>query len=76
VHSWVVHHHPPLPGFDLPVTVVLADLAEGVRLVAELADPPPDGVRAGLPVQVEFAAVDDELTLPRFRAVPAEAVAS
>ena len=67
VHSWVVHHHPPLRGLDLPVTVLLVDLDEGVRLVADL-DPADAGqVDIGMPVQVFFVRVDDDVTLPRFR---------
>lgn len=33
VHSWVVHHHPPMENFPVPHTVVLVDLDEGVRML-------------------------------------------
>jgi uncharacterized OB-fold protein len=64
VHSYVVHHHPPLPGFDLPVTVVLVDLDEGVRMVADLA--PGTEPQIGLPVQVSFVDNGAGTILPRF----------
>ncbi|WP_052666578.1 bifunctional MaoC family dehydratase N-terminal/OB-fold nucleic acid binding domain-containing protein [Nitriliruptor alkaliphilus] len=37
VASVVEHHHPPLPGFELPHTVALVELDEGPRLVSHLA---------------------------------------
>ncbi|MGB3444483.1 MAG: OB-fold domain-containing protein [Actinophytocola sp.] len=66
VYSYVVHHHPPVPGRTLPFVVALVELAEGVRLMAEL-DVPPDEVHIGLPVRVGFVEVDDELTMPVWR---------
>jgi uncharacterized protein len=71
VHSYVISHHPKAPGFDYPVTIVLVDLAEGTRLVADFAGDPRT-VRIGMPVDVEWLGRDDELTLPRFRAVGGE----
>src|ERR1035438_2692526 len=67
VYSYVVHHHPPVPGRQLPVVVALVQLPEGVRMVGELLGVSPDRVRVGLPVAVEFVRVDDELTLPAWR---------
>jgi uncharacterized OB-fold protein/acyl dehydratase len=66
VHSWVVHHHPPLPGFELPVTVLLVDLEEGVRFVADLADAAAGSLEIGMAVEVDYV-TDDGGTLPRFR---------
>jgi uncharacterized OB-fold protein len=70
VFSYVVHHHPPVPGKKLPLAVALVQLPEGVRMVGELPGVRPGLVRIGLPVRVVFARVDDELTLPAWR--PAE----
>jgi len=67
IHSFVVHHHPPLPGFAMPHVPVLVELAEGVRMVSYLSgDVDPRRVAIGLPVRVAFRRVDDELTLPLF----------
>lgn len=52
VHSYVVHHHPPLPGRRSPVTVALVDLDEGVRMVGELRGMRPE---IGARVQAGFA---------------------
>ncbi|MGH3863404.1 bifunctional MaoC family dehydratase N-terminal/OB-fold nucleic acid binding domain-containing protein [Actinokineospora sp.] len=67
VYSFVVHHHPPMPGKRLPFVVALVELAEGVRLLAELIDVDPAEVRVGLPVRVDFQRVDSDLTLPVWR---------
>jgi uncharacterized OB-fold protein len=61
VFSYVVHHHPPVPGRDLPFVVVLVELAEGVRMVGSYGG---DSVHIGQPVKVKFVAVDGELTMP------------
>ena len=49
---------------ELPFTVGLIELAEGVRMLArlEVAEPV-----VGMPVQVVFKRVSDELSLPHFR---------
>ena len=68
VHSYVVHHHPPLPGVETPHPVLLVDLEEGVRLVAEAAAGiEADDFAIGREVVLEFKALDDELTVPAFR---------
>ncbi|MFI5394589.1 MAG: bifunctional MaoC family dehydratase N-terminal/OB-fold nucleic acid binding domain-containing protein [Candidatus Binatia bacterium] len=67
VYSFVVIHHPPFPPFDYPHVVALVELAEGTRLVANLIDVDPKAVSIGMPVNVDFVAVDDEMTLPQFR---------
>jgi uncharacterized OB-fold protein/acyl dehydratase len=67
VYSYVVHHHPPVPGRALPIVIALVALTEGVRMVGELRGVPPERARIGMPVQVEFARIDDELTLPAWR---------
>ena len=67
VYSYVVHHHPPVPGRPLPIVIVLVQLTEGVRMVGELIGTDPEQVRIGLPVRVTFVRVDDELTLPAWQ---------
>ena len=64
VYSFVVHHHPPVPGRSLPFVVALVELAEGVRVLGELRGVDPAQVRIGLPVRIAVDRIDDELTLP------------
>jgi uncharacterized OB-fold protein len=75
VYSYVVMHHPPFPAFDPPYAVGLIELAEGVRLVSNVAGVPYDKVRIGLPVRAEFRTYEDAdgaLVLPVFRVVEGE----
>lgn len=67
VYSYVVHHAPAVPGKVLPFVVALVELDEGVRMVGELLDVRPEDVHIGLPVEVVFSRIDDELTLPAWR---------
>ncbi len=67
VYSYVVHHHPPVPGRELPFVIALVELNEGVRLLAELVDMPAGEVRIGLPVRIGFNRMDAELTMPVWR---------
>ena len=70
VYSYVVHHHPPVPGKRLPMVVALVQLPEGVRMVGEMPGVRPDQVRIGLPVRATFARVDEDLTLPAWQCWP------
>jgi uncharacterized OB-fold protein len=67
VYSYVVHHHPPVPGKRLPIVVALVELAEGVRMVGEVLDADPSTVDVGAAVEVSFVRVDQDLTLPAWR---------
>jgi uncharacterized protein len=67
VYSYVVHHHPPVPGHQVPFVVALVQLTEGVRMVGELLGVDPGQVRVGMPVRAEFVRVDAGLTLPAWR---------
>ncbi|WP_300402226.1 OB-fold domain-containing protein [Nocardioides sp.] len=70
VFSYVVHRHPPVPGKELPIVLVLVELEEGLRMLGELVDVPDDeiaDVEVGMAVQVDFNRIDDDLTLPIWR---------
>lgn len=66
VHSWTITHHAFHPGVrdDLPYTLATIDLAEGVRMNAQLRGVAPEMLRIGLPVRVRFETVKEGLTLP------------
>ena len=75
VYSWIVVHHPvprDLYAGEVPYVVALIDLEEGPRIASNIVGCAPDEVVAEMPVEVEFEAVTDEVTLPRFRPVPQE----
>ncbi|MFB4286637.1 bifunctional MaoC family dehydratase N-terminal/OB-fold nucleic acid binding domain-containing protein [Nonomuraea sp. ATR24] len=64
VYSYVVHHHPPVPGRETPFVVAVVELPEGVRIVGNVVDCPPESVAVGMPVRVAYRTMDDELDLP------------
>jgi uncharacterized OB-fold protein len=68
VYSYVVHHHPPVPGRTPPYVVALVELDEGVRMLAELVDVATADVSIGMAVTVGFQRIDDALTMPVWRA--------
>jgi uncharacterized OB-fold protein len=67
IKSFVVVHYPEFPGFKCPYVVATVDLEEGTRLVAGVTGVEPAAVSIGMPVQVEFVTLDEDLTLPQFR---------
>lgn len=52
--SYVVHYHPPLPGFPSPHPMVVADLAEGQRMIGAMDGTDPAALRIGMPLKAEF----------------------
>ena len=67
VHSFAVHHHPPVPGFDYPLTIGLIDLEEGTRLVSNIVGAKPSEIEIGMRVEVFFEDFGDDVVLPQFR---------
>ncbi|WP_433374677.1 Zn-ribbon domain-containing OB-fold protein [Streptosporangium sp. CA-115845] len=72
VYSHATVHRPLVPPFTEPYSVVVVELAEGIRLVSQLVGVPPGDVAIGLPVEVEFTEVEEGLTLPLFRPIHGE----
>ncbi len=68
IHSWTVAHHAFHAGFadELPYTVVIVDLEEGVRAMGRLRNVPAREIRIGLPVQFVSEEREDGVTLPAF----------
>jgi hypothetical protein len=67
VFSYVIHHHPKVPGKQSPFVVALVELDEGVRMLGELIDVDPATVEIGMPVEIALTRIDDDLTLPFWR---------
>jgi uncharacterized OB-fold protein len=67
IHSFVVVHQPQMRGFEYPLPVALIELEEGVRMVANLQGVPPEQVRIGMPVEVDYVEVEKDFVLPVFR---------
>jgi uncharacterized OB-fold protein len=71
VYTFTVTRQNQAVGFrdELPYVLAVVELVEGVRLLTNLVDCPPERVRVGLPVEVVFEDVTPEITLPKFRPV-------
>ncbi|MFD6856193.1 bifunctional MaoC family dehydratase N-terminal/OB-fold nucleic acid binding domain-containing protein [Rhodococcus sp. NPDC060090] len=67
VYSFVVNHHPQIPGFDYPLIVATIELEEGTRLIANMTGVTPDEVEIDMPVELDWIDADPDLTLPAFR---------
>ncbi len=69
IFTWVVavrSMHPAFPS-DPPIAPVVVETDEGVRLVSEVVDCPPGDLAIGMPVEVVYEDVTDQVTLPKFR---------
>jgi uncharacterized OB-fold protein len=69
IYSFTVARRPAGPAFkaDAPYVVAVIDLDEGARMMTNIVTDDVDAVRIGQRVAVQFDAVTDEVTLPRFR---------
>lgn len=67
VYSWVTYLESAYPSFKAPYSVVLVEMAEGVRLVSNMVDIRPQEISIGMPVEVVFDDIAEGLTLPKFR---------
>ena len=54
VHSYTVVRHQTHPAFAVPYTIVLAEMEEGPRLIAQLRAPEGTPVEIGAAVRVEW----------------------
>jgi uncharacterized OB-fold protein/acyl dehydratase len=62
VHSHITVHYPQVPGFDYPLTVVLVELDEGIRMVMNTADNQPAEI--GQRVRIDVHQYGPGLRLP------------
>lgn len=71
VHAFTIPSRHPNPAFAarLPYVVALVELEEGPRILSNLVvvDPTPAAVKIGMPVEIVYDDVTEEITLPRFR---------
>jgi uncharacterized OB-fold protein len=71
VFTWTVAERPMHPAFvgDVPYATVIVELEENVRIVSRVDGCAPADLTIGMPVEVAFDDVTDEVTLPVFRRV-------
>jgi len=68
IFTWTVVARPMHPAFkdDCPYAAVVVEMEEGVRLLSQVTDCPPDRLTVDAAVQVVFEDVNPEIALPRF----------
>jgi uncharacterized OB-fold protein len=71
VHAFTIPHRHPNRVFtaDGPYVVALIELDEGARMLTNLieVEATAEAVKVGMPVEIVYDAVTDEVTLPKFR---------
>lgn len=69
IYSYTVVHRPPSRKFeeDVPYTVALVELDEGVRMMSNIVEIEPQDVRVGMEVEVVFEEIGPGISLPKFR---------
>ena len=62
-----------LPPFNerVPYVAAVVDLEEGPRVMTNVVDCEFDDLRIGMPVEVDYRAISDDITIPVFRPVGA-----
>lgn len=67
--SWVVFHkvyHPSFAG-DAPYNVAFVELDEGPRVIANVVGTPNAELHIGMPVEVVFEDINEDISIPKFR---------
>ncbi len=71
IYSYAIPYHPVHPGIKdrVPYNYVIVELPDAgqVRMVGNLLDVPNEDIRVGLPVEVTWEDLTDEVTLPQWR---------
>lgn len=69
VFTWTTIYRPLHPAFiqDVPYSGVVVELDEGPRVMTWVTDVAPDALEIGMPVEVWFDDVTDQVTLAKFK---------
>jgi uncharacterized protein len=69
IYTFTVTNQNQASGFrdSLPYVMAWVDLDEGVKMLTNIVDCPPQEVKIGMPVEAVFADVTPEVTLVKFR---------
>jgi uncharacterized protein len=69
LYTYTIMHQVMNPGFAsaVPYNVAQVDLAEGVRVTSNIVGIDNDALRIGMPLQVVFEQVGEDVHIPKFR---------
>jgi uncharacterized OB-fold protein len=71
LYSFVLMHQIYHPGFasEVPYVIAQVDLEEGLRIITNIVGCSPANLQIGMPLEVTFEAITNEVTLPKFKPV-------
>ncbi len=52
---------------DMPIAIALIELEEGAFMMSNIIDCQPEDLKIGLPVTIDYGAINEDCTLPLFR---------
>jgi uncharacterized protein len=69
LYSFTLMHQVLHPGFaaEVPYNIAEVNLAEGLRITTNVVDCPNSDLQIGMPLEVTFEDITDEVSLPKFR---------
>jgi uncharacterized OB-fold protein len=67
IYSFTVVWRPQTPAFTVPYVVAIVEMEEGWYTLTNIVECPHEEVAIGLPVEVVFIPMNEEITLPMFR---------
>ena len=69
--TYGIVHRPPHPGFmdDVPFVTAIVELDEGPKMATNIVmdDPTPEKLQIGMPLEVVFEDITDNIALPKFK---------
>ena len=71
VYSFTIMHRAYHPAFasKTPYALVVVELKEGAKIMSNVIGIEPSKLKCGMPVEVVFEKLNDDVTLPKFRPV-------
>ena len=71
VYSYMAVYSYQPTGFegDIPYVVAIIELEEGIRMMSNIVECPPEKVKGDMEVEVVFKDVTEKITLPNFRPI-------
>ena len=67
LYRYTTVERPQQPSFEVPYTVAIVELEEGWHMLSNLVGIAPHEVEIGMPLEVNFERMSDEITLPYFK---------
>ncbi|MBW1885546.1 MAG: OB-fold domain-containing protein [Deltaproteobacteria bacterium] len=69
LYSYTIVHRPQQPVFEVPYVPIIVELDEGWHMLSNLKGVGLDEIEIGMPLEVVFEKMSDEITLPYFQPV-------